>query len=327
MVGTTVGHVRDLRRLQERSAAFAQFFSPPIREAIAVADPDIVLAPQKTEVCVLFCDLRGFTRQSEQQADDLFGLLQRVSQALGIMTRQILDHGGVVGDFHGDAAMGFWGWPLVDGRRVEHACQAALAIRSAFEAAAQGERNALSGFRVGMGLATGEAVAGKLGTSDQVKVTAFGPVVNLASRLEGLTRAFGVPILVNAPTAQSMTVHGPISWGHLRHVAAPFNPMASLESKTSMNCAPDRLPVGTILLSGCWTTPCTLFGAAIGQRRERTWSNLRAKILSASSIFNGCSGPGTFLRPIGTEFFVSPTSRNLIDRSFGYARRQGFANP
>jgi adenylate cyclase len=219
LVGTTVGNVCDLRRLQERSSALAQFFSPPVRQAVAAADPERVLAPRKTEVSVLFCDLRGFSRHSEQSAEDLFGLLTRVSEALGIMTRRILDFGGVIGDFHGDAAMGFWGWPLPDEQRAVHACQAALSICAAFHEAAQRDRHALAGFRVGMGLATGQAVAGKLGTVDQVKVTAFGPVVNLASRLEGLTRRFGVAILIDAPTARAAQAHLSAAEGRVRPVA------------------------------------------------------------------------------------------------------------
>jgi adenylate cyclase len=219
LVGTTVANVCDLRRLQARSVALSQFFSPPVRQVVAAADPDRVLAPRKTELSVLFCDLRGFSRQSEEWAEDLFGLLQRVSEALGIMTRQILDFGGVIGDFHGDAAMGFWGWPLVNDERALHACSAALAIRAEFYDAARYDHHALAGFRVGMGLATGEAVAGKLGTVDQVKVTAFGPVVNRASRLEGLTRPFGVAILIDIATAQAIAQSLPVSQGRIRPVA------------------------------------------------------------------------------------------------------------
>ena len=96
------------------------------------------------------------------------------------MTHHIRQEGGVVGDFQGDAAMGFWGWPLPQKDAVLRTCRAALAVRAEFEATA--------GFHAGIGVATGRAVAGKIGTVDQVKVTVFGPVVNLASRLEGMTK-------------------------------------------------------------------------------------------------------------------------------------------
>ena len=75
-------------------------------------DAEEVLAPKECEVSVLFCDLRGFVTTSESMADELFSLLQRVSSSLDVMTGKILKHGGVIGDFHGDSAMGFWGWPM-----------------------------------------------------------------------------------------------------------------------------------------------------------------------------------------------------------------------
>ena len=86
---------------------------------------------------MLFCDLRGFSLRSEKGAGDLLGLLRRVSTALGVMTHQILDHGGVVGDFHGDAAMGFWGWPIAQADAAAKAATAALEIRAEFTAAAR----------------------------------------------------------------------------------------------------------------------------------------------------------------------------------------------
>ena len=134
--------------------------------------------------------------RASRSAGDLFGLLDRVSQALGVMTHHILEQGGVVGDFHGDAAMGFWGWPIAQPDAVERACRAALGIRAAFAAA-----DGLADFRVGIGIASGRAVAGKIGTVDQVKVTVFGPVVNLASRLETMTRQLRASILIDPPTA------------------------------------------------------------------------------------------------------------------------------
>ena len=309
LMGTTVGHVRDLQRLQERAAAFAQFFSPPVRDVISVADPDKVLAPRKTEVTVLFCDLRGFSRQSEQSADDLFGLLQRVSEALGIMTRQILDLGGVVGDFHGDAAMGFWGWPLTDRHQVAHACQAALAIQAGFEDVAQREQHALSGFRVGMGLATGEAVAGKLGTVDQVKVTVFGPVVNLAARLEGLTRPMGVAILADAKTAQVAAAHLPTSVARLRHVARvqPYG-MTSIEEVYEL------LPSPAAQLDAATATPPHLAPLSspsvkgIGTPPGRISPSSQATIPSGTFIFSGCNAQGVRPRTTGTASYALRTS-------------------
>lgn len=224
LAADTIARLCELRGKTRRLSTLSQFISPVVLEAIADRDADEILAPREADVTVLFCDLRGFARRSEQDADDLHGLLQRVSGALGVMTQEILEQGGVVGDFHGDAAMGFWGWPLEQTDTVQRACRAALAIRSKFEAAAGDDANPLVDFRIGIGVASGRAVAGKIGTVDQVKVTVFGPVVNRASRLEGMTKILKAPILLDDKTATQLREVTPQDGPRLRKVATvrPF---------------------------------------------------------------------------------------------------------
>lgn len=201
LVGATLANLLHARKLEQNQASLRSFFSPVVLDALADQDPDEVLKPRECDVSVLFCDLRGFSKTSEEMADQLYELLDRVSQALGVTTGQILDERGVVGDFHGDAAMGFWGWPLEQADSVERACRAALKIQKQFRSAAQQENHPLRDFKFGMGIATGRAVAGRIGTADQVKVTVFGPVVNLAARLESLTKSLKASILVDESTA------------------------------------------------------------------------------------------------------------------------------
>jgi len=218
LAAATLSSLRELNRLGRRQAGLSQFFAPVVMNALAAENPDTVLAPRETEVSVLFCDLRGFSRTSERSASDLLGLLERVSKALGVMTHQILDHGGVVGDFQGDAAMGFWGWPLPQNDAPQRAALAGLAVRAHFEMAATQPDHPLADFRAGIGIATGRAVAGKIGTSDHVKVTVFGPVVNLAARLESMTKFVGAPILLDPTTAAVLRSLSP-ELGRIRRVA------------------------------------------------------------------------------------------------------------
>ena len=112
LAASTLGSLRQLKVLERGHANLRQFLSPVVLEAASGRSWDDVLKPSETEVAVLFCDLRGFSRESEKHADDLWNLLNRVSRALGVTTHHILDQDGVVGDFHGDASMGFWGWPV-----------------------------------------------------------------------------------------------------------------------------------------------------------------------------------------------------------------------
>jgi adenylate cyclase len=219
LTATTLSSLRQNRFLQRRQDSLRPFFAPVVLQALATREPDEVLAPREANVSVLFCDLRGFSRQSEESGDRLLELLRRVSDALGVMTHHILATGGVVGDFHGDAAMGFWGWPLADASTVLPACQAALAIWAEFEASSRMENHALSKFKAGLGIATGKAVAGQIGTVDQVKVTVFGPVVNLASRLESMTKQLRAPILIDEATAQRVRNEVDKSIARVRRVA------------------------------------------------------------------------------------------------------------
>lgn len=224
IVASTVGNLRKIKLLERGQSALRQFLSPVVVEAIRAEDPEKVLTPREAEVAVLFCDLRGFSRKSEKSAEALLELLRRVSRALGVMTRCILDTGGVIGDFHGDAAMGFWGWPLAQEDAALRACRAAMAIRMTFEAAQKGDPSASAtlreeNFGIGIGIAMGTAVAGQIGSTDQVKVTVFGPVVNLASRLEGMTKTIQAPIIVDENVAEFVRNSGTRNEFRIRRIA------------------------------------------------------------------------------------------------------------
>ncbi len=196
-IAEIVGSLKRQQELERQQAGLRQFFSPPVLEAVGRDLDTSLLEPRECDVTVLFCDLRGFSHRAEEQAENLTGLLERVSLALEVMTSQILRFGGVTGDFQGDAALGFWGWPISSDEAPLNACRAALAIRHEFEKARADPEHLLTDFETSVGIAHGRAVAGKIGTRDQVKVTVFGPVVNLASRLEGMTRELHVPILID----------------------------------------------------------------------------------------------------------------------------------
>ena len=205
LIAEMIGAIRRVNKLERQRAAFQQFFAPPLLEALGDDLDTSLLEPRECDVTVMFCDLKGFSRFAETSADDLIGLLERVSTVLGIITDQIHQHGGVTGDFQGDAALGFWGWPFEDVDSTLDAARAALGIRRTLLKAAKTTDDPLTTFPLGIGLAHGRAVAGKIGTAEQVKVTVFGPVVNLASRLEGMTRQLNVPILMDESTSHRVS--------------------------------------------------------------------------------------------------------------------------
>lgn len=217
-VADVIGALQRQRRLERQQAGLRQFFSPPILEALGRDLDTSLLEPRECDVTVLFCDLRGFSRQLEEQAHDLRGVLERVSLALEVMTSRILRFGGVTGDFQGDAALGFWGWPIASAESPLNACRAALAIREEFSRAQADPSHPLRDFETSIGIAHGRAVAGKIGTREQVKVTVFGPVVNLASRLEAMTRELHVSILIDETLDSRVRAGLPAEDGRVRRL-------------------------------------------------------------------------------------------------------------
>ena len=219
IVAEVVGSVRRQTLLERQQAGLRKFFAPQVLAAIGDEPGTDLLEPRYCQATVLFCDLRGFSHRAEEARDNLLELLERVSRALEIMTERILANGGVIGDFLGDAALAFWGWPLPSDEAPLNACRAALAIRGAFDEIRARPGHPLADFETGIGIAHGNAVAGKIGTSDYVKFTVFGPVVNLASRLEGLTKKLHVPILLDEATAELVRRRLSCSEGRTRRLA------------------------------------------------------------------------------------------------------------
>ncbi|QJW99581.1 adenylate/guanylate cyclase domain-containing protein [Frigoriglobus tundricola] len=168
-------------------------------------DPDELermLAPKEHEITTLFCDLRNYSLFASQNASQLLQAQREVSTALSTMSGAITDRDGVVAGFRGDAVLGFWGWPKAHEKQVEMAARAALAIQGRLTGWTQAGR-------CGLGLTHGTAVAGRLGAHDLAVVDLYGPVVNLTFRLEAMTKAFGVPIIVSQQVAELLTAADP----------------------------------------------------------------------------------------------------------------------
>lgn len=206
LVGEVLGSAEQRNLMEGQLSILRQFLSPPILAALEeTGRPGSLnidlLQPKVCDVTVIFCDLRGFSQKVEEESANLKGLLTRVNGALEVMTAAILKHGGVTGEFLGDAVLGFWGWPFPSEDAPLKACRAALEVRTQFARIQKTAQHPLQDFKVGVGVAHGRAVAGKVGTGGRISVSVFGPVVNLASRLEGLTKRLRVPVILDEATA------------------------------------------------------------------------------------------------------------------------------
>lgn len=204
LLAEIVGQLLQVRDLQKRRRLMESFLSPRVLAHLAGQtldqDMDQLIRPELTNLTVLFCDLRGFSRRAEAE-QDLRAFCDRVSEALNVMAEHIIDQEGVVGDFQGDAAMGFWGWPEPSDDQVARAASAALGILKKFQQCHRKRDHPLADFQCGIGIAHGPGIAGRLGAYVQFKVGAFGPPVNVAARLESLTKVVGGHILVDENAA------------------------------------------------------------------------------------------------------------------------------
>jgi len=182
---------RSARRLRQ---GFARFLSPEVLAEVA-ADLDN-LRPgmgRRREITIMFCDARGFTPISEKLAPE--AAVELLDAYLGAMSDCILAHGGTLSKYIGDGIMAFWGAPAACPDHAGRAARAALDMVRAQEGLKQ--RRLAAGepcFDIGIGLHSGEAVVGTVGSEQRLDYTAIGDAVNLASRVEGLTKDFQVRI-------------------------------------------------------------------------------------------------------------------------------------
>lgn len=196
-----------MSRVNARYQEAVGYLPRPVQRLLNRSDYDAQLAPRTLEVTVLFCDLRGSCGVAGAGGSDLRAQWDGVFQnALEQMSRAIDDNGGVIGGFIGDAVMGFWGWPdpTPAAVQVQRAARAALSIRQNFERLRQNRSSPLANMRIGIGLTHGPALVGKLGNYDMKKIDVFGPTVNRASRIEGMTKKFGVEIIVDEAFATNL---------------------------------------------------------------------------------------------------------------------------
>jgi adenylate cyclase len=185
----------ELERLHRQTRElFGRYVSQEVRDTI-LASGDDALAGREVPVTVLFCDLRGFTALSEGLGAK--GTVEMLNAYFTEMVSAIRANHGTVDKFIGDAVMAVFGAPVADEAHAERACDAALAMLRALEKfnTEQAPRLAGKALKIGIGLATGTVIAGNLGSSERLEYTVVGPVVNLASRLESLTKEKGAVIL------------------------------------------------------------------------------------------------------------------------------------
>jgi adenylate cyclase len=177
--------------------AFGQYVAPEVIRRL-LKNPQLV-EPRKTEISVMFSDIRGFTTISEQL--DAQELAVFLNEYLSDMSGIVLEYSGTLDKYIGDAVMAFWGAPLeVEGHAVK-SCESALKMMErVHEMQKKWEAEGRPHLDIGIGINTGNASVGNMGSVLRYGYTALGDTVNLSSRLEGLNKDYGTHIIVNEST-------------------------------------------------------------------------------------------------------------------------------
>ncbi len=172
---------------QKLIGIFSRFIDPRIvNQLIDEQQLEISTRSKSCQITVLFSDIRGFTTLSEQHsATEIVTLL---NQYFSAQVETIFKYGGTLDKFIGDAIMAFWGAPIDDEQQADNAILAAKEMTENLEAFRSQLPESMRHFDVGIGLHTGEAVVGMIGSEKRYDYTAIGDTVNLASRIEGLTK-------------------------------------------------------------------------------------------------------------------------------------------
>jgi adenylate cyclase len=190
------------QRVERDRALLRQFFSPDLAERLS-RDPSLIENGREAEVTVLFCDIRNFSAASERLGPAR--TLAWISESLSELSRCVQEEGGVLVDYVGDELMAMWGAPEEQRNHAERAVRAALAMLRVREVLSRRSEEQLGvATRIGIGVNSGPAQVGNTGSSYKFKYGPLGDTVNVASRIQSLTKYVKRPLLVSGETWKSV---------------------------------------------------------------------------------------------------------------------------
>jgi adenylate cyclase len=204
LAAAIVGYLRERRSREQAVSLFQRFLNPEVvRQIVDQGETVESMSGRTSEISVLFSDIRGFTTLSEiHEPQQVVNLLNRYFDR---QVEVVFKHGGTLDKFIGDCIMAFWGAPLADPSHAKRAVAAALEMQEtllSFQQELLAEDSDMVNFDVGIGVHSGSAVVGFIGARRKLDYTAIGDTVNLASRVEGLTKGIA-RVLVSRETVEA----------------------------------------------------------------------------------------------------------------------------
>ena len=207
IIVTYASYAREEAQKRQVRTAMSRYLSPELTEQVAADPSRLKLGGETRDMTLLFCDIRGFTTISEQF--DAQGLTQLINKFLTPMTEIIRARKGTIDKYMGDCIMAFWNAPLDVPDHAARACESALAmngrlgpLNDELEADAKANNRKHVPIKIGIGLNSGPVVVGNMGSDQRFDYSCLGDNVNLASRLEGQSKGYGVLIVIGENTFQ-----------------------------------------------------------------------------------------------------------------------------
>jgi adenylate cyclase len=209
MLMATANYIREEQQKRQIRSAFGQYLSPALVDRLADHPEQLVLGGETRELTLLFTDVRGFTTISESFKTNPQGLTKLMNRFLTALSKAILDRDGTIDKYMGDAIMAFWNAPVDLPDHAMRACRAAIDMLKTVEdlnaqsrqEAEQNPGERVHEIKIGVGINSGQCVVGNMGSDMRFDYTALGDTVNLASRLEGQSKPYGVGVILGDTTA------------------------------------------------------------------------------------------------------------------------------
>ena len=199
----TVKFINEYLQKQQIKKQFGTYLSPDLVAQLQRQPELLQLGGTEQELSIMFTDVRGFTTISEHYGKDVQGLTKIMNRYMTAMTKAILENKGTLDKYIGDAQMAFWNAPVDNPQHAKDAVKTAFTmLKSLEEFNDEVTKEGIPAFGMGLGINTDTVVVGNMGSNQRFDYTCLGDGVNLASRLEGQSKPYGVKIVIGPKTAQ-----------------------------------------------------------------------------------------------------------------------------
>jgi adenylate cyclase len=197
--------VSEFLQKQQIKKQFGTYLSPAMVEKLQKNPELLQLGGEERELSIMFTDVRGFTSISEHYGKDVQGLTKIMNRYMTAMTAKIIENEGTLDKYIGDAQMAFWNAPLDDKQHAKNAVKTGLQMMGSLKGFNdEVTKEGVPPFGMGLGINTATVVVGNMGSDQRFDYTCLGDGVNLASRLEGQSKPYGVKIVLGSLTAEQV---------------------------------------------------------------------------------------------------------------------------